>query len=83
MSTYISLKEELELAAAGAKKRMERAQQAHADFHLEHDGQVISLELQQSFERERHLLSIELDEASRQCAKAIQDVCAQSTNAAT
>jgi hypothetical protein len=60
-----AIADEAQLAVAGARKRMERAQQALADFHLEHDGQVLSPELRQSVERERHLLNVEVDEAVR------------------
>ncbi len=57
----------------GAKQRLAHAQQALADFELEHDGQVVSPELRASLERERHLLDVELDEAQRQYAKALED----------
>jgi hypothetical protein len=67
---YISLADEAQLALAGAKQRLARAQQALADFHLKPDGQGVSLEL---LDRERHLLDEELDEAERQCRKALQD----------
>jgi hypothetical protein len=73
MTTYISLRDEAQFGIAGAKKRMERAQQAVADFQLEHDGQVISPELRLSMERERHLLDVELDESQRQFAKSLKD----------
>jgi hypothetical protein len=70
---YVSLADEARLVLSGAKQRLARAQQALADFQLEHDAQVVSPELRASLERERHLLDIELDEAERQCRKALQD----------
>ncbi len=67
MRETISLAESARLELAGAGQRLRIAEQGLADFLSEHgDGDAVSGELRESFERQRAMLETEVDAARRQ-----------------
>ena len=69
----VVLKAELSLALIAARGRLSKAERNLQAFFLEHDGQAPPSELQHSIQRERDVLTVELDEARRFLEKCEQD----------
>lgn len=65
---------ELSLALIAARGRLTKAEKSLNEFWLEHNGTAPSRELQAAWERQRHLLETECDEAARFLKKCEADL---------
>jgi len=76
------LKVELSLSAIAARQRLSKAEGNSHSFWLEHCGIAPSPELHAAWERERHLLETECDEARRFLEKC-DTICRNGQRAVT
>jgi len=73
-ASYISLEQEAAMALMGAQSRLAKAKRELEEFVAEHGANVGSPDERHSLERERYALEVELDDSTRQVAKAAEDL---------